>query len=539
MTDLPVATHVKWDPHERIFRLPAHPGRAPLRLRRAGGSFEFHRAWDITLAQNQQRRTRPLTMPVPAIGGAESWGEMVGNGIKPAADEVQTVVIPGAGHFAAEQAPEEMLAALTEFLAPSATEGESIEREITMTQVETSVARPEIRPFRVDVPEEDLVELRRRIAATRWPERETVADASQGVQLATMQELARYWGTEYDWRTCEAKLNALPQFMTRLDGLDIHFLHVRSQHEDALPLIVNHGWPGSIIEQLKIIDPLTNPTAHGASASDAFHVVIPSMPGYGFSGKPTSTGWGPERMGRAWAELMGRLGYTRYVAQGGDWGAFVVDQMGLQAPEGLLAIHTNMPATVPADVNRTSLAGDPPPSGLSAEERRAYEQLIRTYQQVEYARYMASRPQTLYGIADSPVGLAAWLLDHNDADGQPAAAVLAALDRTTSATGELTRDEVLDNITLYWLTNTGVSASRLYWEYKGGFFNAKGVSIPVAVSVFPGEQYQAPRSWTERAYPQLIYYNQVDRGGHFAAWEQPRLFSEEVRAAFRSLRSPE
>jgi pimeloyl-ACP methyl ester carboxylesterase len=394
----------------------------------------------------------------------------------------------------------------------------------------------EIRPFRVNIPDEALDDLRRRIAATQWPEKETVADQSQGVPLAMIQELARYWATDYDWRKCEAKLNALPQFLTEIDGLGIHFIHVRSQHEDALPLVVNHGWPGSIIEQLKIIDPLTNPTAHGASAADAFHVVIPSMPGYGFSGKPTSPGWGPERMARAWAALMGRLGYDRYVAQGGDWGAFVVDQMGVQAPAGLLAIHTNMPATVPADLDQASLAGDPPPDGLAAEERRAYDQLIRTYGQVEYARYMAARPQTLYGIADSPVGLAAWLLDHNDADGQPAAAVVAALDRTTSATGELTRDEVLDNITLYWLTNTGVSASRLYWEYKGGFFNAKGVAIPVAVSVFPGEQYQAPRSWAEQAYPNLIYYNQVDKGGHFAAWEQPQLFTEELRAAFRSLR---
>jgi pimeloyl-ACP methyl ester carboxylesterase len=394
----------------------------------------------------------------------------------------------------------------------------------------------DIRPFKVDIPDEALDDLRRRVAATNWPEKETVADQSQGVPLAMIQQLARYWMTDYDWRTCEGRLNALPQFITGLDGLDIHFLHVRSQHEDALPLIINHGWPGSIIEQLKLIEPLRDPTAHGGTAEDAFHLVIPSMPGYGFSGKPTGTGWGPERMARAWAELMSRLGYRGYVAQGGDWGAFVVDQLGLQAPEGLQAIHTNMPATVPADVDKASLAGDPPPSGLSAEERRAYEQLLRTYGQVEYARYMAARPQTLYGIADSPVGLAAWLLDHNDADGQPAAAVTAALDRTTSATGELTRDELLDNITLYWLTNTGVSASRLYWEYKGGFFNAKGVAIPVAVTVFPGEQYQAPRTWTERAYPNLIYYNQVDKGGHFAAWEQPQLFASELRAAFRSLR---
>ena len=394
----------------------------------------------------------------------------------------------------------------------------------------------EIRSFHIDIPDEALADLRRRIAATQWPEKETVSDESQGVPLATMQKLARYWETAYDWRKIEAKLNALPQFITEIDGLDIHFIHVRSPHDDALPLIINHGWPGSIIEQLKLIDRLTDPTAHGGGDSDAFQVVIPSMPGYGFSGKPTSTGWGPERMGRAWADLMSRLGYTRYVAQGGDWGAFVVDQMGLQAPEGLLAIHTNMPATVPTDVNTAALAGDPPPAGLSVEERRAYEELIRTFKQVEYAVMMAARPQTLYGIADSPVGLAAWLLDHNDADGQPAAAVTAALDRTTSATGELTRDEILDNITLYWLTNTGVSSSRLYWEYKGGFFDAKGVSIPVAVTVFPGEQYQAPRSWTEKAYPNLIYFNEVDKGGHFAAWEQPQLFSEELRAAFRSLR---
>lgn len=393
-----------------------------------------------------------------------------------------------------------------------------------------------IRPFRVNIPDEQLVDLRQRIMATRWPEKETVADQSQGVQLATIQTLARYWATDYDWRKGEAKLNASPQFITEIDGLDIHFIHVRSKHENALPLIVTHGWPGSVFEQLKIIEPLTNPTAQGGNASDAFHLVIPSMAGYGFSGKPTSTGWGPERMARAWAELMKRLGYSRYVAQGGDWGAFVVDQMGLQEPAGLLAIHSNMPATVPADVDKALQAGNPPPAGLSAEEEQAYQQLVRTFKQVDYARYMASRPQTLYGIADSPVGLAAWLLDHNDADAQPAAAIASALNRTASATGELTRDEILDDITLYWLTNTGVSASRLYWEYKGGFFNTKGVSIPVAVTVFPGEQYQAPRSWTERAYPKLIYYNKVEKGGHFAAWEQPMIFAQELRAAFRSVR---
>jgi pimeloyl-ACP methyl ester carboxylesterase len=410
---------------------------------------------------------------------------------------------------------------------------DTVNKETAMTVTErntvTDAAAPAIRPFQVGISDEALEDLRRRIAATQWPEKETVPDSSQGVPLATMQELAGYWATDYDWRKVEARLNALPQFITEIDGLDIHFIHVRSRHEDALPLVVNHGWPGSVIEQLKIIEPLTNPTAHGGSASDAFHLVIPSMPGYGFSGKPTSTGWGPERMGHAWDVLMTRLGYTRYVAQG-------VDQMGLQVPAGLLAIHTNMPATVPAEVDTALQAGGPPPAELSAEEQRAYAQLVRTFAQVEYAKYMAARPQTLYGIADSPVGLAAWLLDHNDADGQPAAAVTAALNRTTSATGELTRDEILDNITLYWLTNTGVSASRLYWEYKGGFFNAKGVSVPVAVSVFPGEQYQAPRSWAEKAYPNLIYFHEVDKGGHFAAWEQPQLFSEEIRAAFRSLR---
>jgi pimeloyl-ACP methyl ester carboxylesterase len=324
--------------------------------------------------------------------------------------------------------------------------------------------------------------------------------------------------------------------MTEIDGLDIHFIHVRSEHEGALPLIINHGWPGSIIEQLKLIGRLTDPTAHGGSAADAFDVVIPSMPGYGFSGKPTSTGWGPERMGRAWDTLMNRLGYTRYLAQGGDWGAFVVDLMGVAAPPGLLAIHTNYPGTVPAEVDKAASAGGPTPSGLSAEELRAYQGLVFSYKQVGYAQLMGTRPQTLYGIADSPVGLAAWLLDHGDGEGQPAVGMVSALDRAASDTGELTRDEVLDNFTLYWLTNTGVSASRLYWEYKGGFFNVKGASIPVAVSVFPGEQYRAPRSWTEQAYPNLIYFNEVDKGGHYAAWEQPQLFSEELRAAFRSLR---
>ena len=398
-----------------------------------------------------------------------------------------------------------------------------------------------IRPFKIDVPEERLVDLRRRIAATQWPDRETVADESQGVQLATMQGLLRYWGEDYDWRKVEAKLNALPQFMTSIDGLDIHFIHVRSKQANALPLIVTHGWPGSVIEQLKIIDPLTNPTAHGANASDAFHLVIPSIPGYGFSGRPTTTGWDPAHIARAWVALMQRLGYTRFVAQGGDVGALISNVMAEQAPPELLGIHTNFPGTVPPDIGKALQCGDPPPSGLSADERIAYGQLqdFRT-KHFAYAIEMATRPQTLYGLADSPVGLAAWILDHGDGYGQPAPAVTSAvLGRTTDGhpAGDLTRDDVLDDITLHWLTNTAISSARLYWENRVGLYNAVNVSIPAAVSVFPGENYEAPRSWAERAYHKLIYYNKVDKGGHYAAWEQPQLFSAEVRAGFRPLRT--
>jgi len=398
----------------------------------------------------------------------------------------------------------------------------------------------DIRPFRINVPEQALLDLRGRINATRWPDPETVADESQGVQLAAMQEVARYWATDYDWRKGEAKLNALPQFITEIDGLDIHFIHVRSKHENALPLIVTHGWPGSVIEQLKIIDPLTNPTAHGASASDAFHLVIPSIPGYGFSARPTTTGWGPDRTARAWVVLMKRLGYRQFVAQGGDLGAVISHAMAKQAPPELLGIHVNFPATIPPDIAKALAAGDPPPSNLAADERRAYEQLkILFAKKRAYAAFMATRPQTLYGIADSPVGLAAWLLDHGDGYGQPAAAIMSAvLGRTINGhpADGLTRDDVLDDITLYWLTNTAVSAARFYWENKVGVNNAADISIPAAVSVFPGENYQAPRSWTERAYHKLIYFNEVDKGGHYAAWEQPQLFSEEVRAGLRPLR---
>lgn len=389
----------------------------------------------------------------------------------------------------------------------------------------------DIRPFTFDFPDEALADLRRRVQATRWPEQETVADESQGVKLATMQKLARYWGTQYDWRKGEAKLKAVPHFVTEIDGLDIHFIHVRSKHENALPIIVTHGWPGSVIEQLKIIEPLINPAAHGGSASDAFHVVIPSLPGHGFSGKPTATGWDPIRIARAWIVLMKRLGYTRYVAQGGDWGNAVTEQMALLTPPGLVGIHTNMPATVPADIAKALQFGDPPPSGLSADEKRAWDQLDFFYKHgLGYAQEMANRPQTLYAIADSPVGLAAWMLDH---DAASHALIARVFDGQTEG---LTRDDVLDNITFYWLTNTAVSSARLYWESKLAFFAPKGVPVATAVSVFPDEIYAAPRSWAERAYPKLIYYNRLDKGGHFAAWEQPQPFAAEMRAAFKSLR---
>jgi pimeloyl-ACP methyl ester carboxylesterase len=385
-----------------------------------------------------------------------------------------------------------------------------------------------IRPFRFNAADEALVELRRRVAATQWPERET--HESQGVQLATMQKLASYWATDYDWRKVEARLNALPQFMTEIDGLDIHFVHVRSKHENALPLIVTHGWPGSVIEQLKLVGPLTDPTAHGASAEDAFHLVIPSMPGYGFSGKPTTTGWDPTRIARAWIVLMQRLGYTRYVAQGGDWGALVTEQMGVQAPEGLLGIHTNMPSAVPAEIAQALPSHNPPP-GLSADEKYAFERLDFFFANgLGYAIEMAKRPQTLYGIADSPVGLAAWFLDHDLLSYELIARVFDG-----KAEG-LTRDDILDNITIAWLTNTAISGARLYWENKLAFFAPMGVAIPVAVSAFPDELYQAPLSWVERAYPRLIHYNKLGKGGHFAAFEQPKLLSEEIRVGLRSLR---
>jgi pimeloyl-ACP methyl ester carboxylesterase len=397
-----------------------------------------------------------------------------------------------------------------------------------------------IRPFKIKIPDDQLVDLRKRILATRWPEKETVADESQGVPLATLQGLARYWGTDYSWRKIETKLNALPQFVTEIDGLDIHFIHVRSKNDNALPLIVTHGWPGSVIEQLKIIDPLTDPTAHGASASDAFHLVIPSLPGFGFSGKPTTTGWGPGRTARAWVVLMQRLGYSKFVAQGGDLGAGVCTALAKQAPPGLLGIHTNFPGTIPPDIAKALQAGNPPPSDLAADERRAYDELTVLFaKRRAYAQMMATRPQTLYALADSPVGLVAWLFDHGDGYGQPAAPITSAvLGHTVNghSAGAITRDDVLDDFTLYWLTNTAVSAARFYWENHINLYNAADVSLPAAVSVFPGENYQAPRSWTEQAFHKLIYFNNVAEGGHYAAWEQPQLFSQEVRAGFRSLR---
>ena len=398
-----------------------------------------------------------------------------------------------------------------------------------------------IRPFRINVPEEALVDLRRRLAATRWPEKETVDDDSQGVPLATIQELVRYWQTEYDWRKVEARLNAVPQFITEIDGLDIHFIHVRSKHDNASPLIVTRGWPGSVIEQLKIIDPLTNPTAHGGSASDAFHLVIPSIPGYGFSGKPTTIGWDPVRIARAWIVLMKRLGYTKFAAQGGDWGSPITNEMARLAAPELLGIHVNLPGVVPPEIVKALQSGNPAPSGLSADEQHAFEQLkLQFAKRRAYAQNMGTRPQTLSGLADSPAGLAAWLLDHGDGCAQPAVAITSAVRGRTingHSAGDLTRDDVLDNITLYWVTNTAISSARLYWENKVNLYLPADVSIPAAITVFPGESFQAPRSWAERGYHKLIYFHQADKGGHFAAWEQPQTFSEEIRAAFRPLRS--
>ncbi len=401
------------------------------------------------------------------------------------------------------------------------------------TQVATAAgaaAEDEVHPFRVNMPKAALDDLRRRILAMKWPERETVADASQGVQLATIQKLAHYWATDYDWRKVEARLNALPQFVTKIDGVDIHFIHVRSKHPNAMPLIITHGWPGSIIELLKLIDPLTNPTAHGGSAADAFDVVIPSLPGYGFSGKPT-TGWDPQRIARAWVVLMKRLGYKRFAAEGGDWGAMVSDVMAAQAPPELLGIHVTWPFMVPPDIDKAIQTGSPLPSDLSADERRACERLASLYQHgLGYAQEMSTRPQSMYAIGDSPVGLAAWMIDHDERS-------YALIARVFDGRSEgLTRDDVLDNITLYWLTHTAVSSARIYWENKSAFFAPKHVTIPVAFSAFPDEVFQAPRSWAEKAYPKLIHFNRPEKGGHFAAWEQPEIFSEELRAAFRSLR---
>jgi len=426
--------------------------------------------------------------------------------------------------------------AATPFVFPSLTYGKIMKTSDDAVLVATAptARQPDdrlIRPFTYRASQADLDDLRRRVLAARLPEQEPVSDFSQGVKLATVQKLAHYWATQYDWRKVEAKLNALPQFITEIDGLDIHFAHVRSKHENALPIIITHGWPGSLVEQIKIIDPLVNPTAHGGKASDAFHVVVPNMPGYGFSGKPTTTGWGPDRIARAWAVLMKRIGYTRYVAQGGDWGGLIVDVMATQGHPELIGIHTNFAGVVPPEIDKAALAGAPAPAGLSAEEKIAYDMMVFTYKNVQYAFYMASRPQTLYGINDSPVGLAAWLLDHDPRS-------LEMIARSFDGVPEgLTRDDVLDNCTYFWLTNTGVSAGRLYRENTFNYFSPKGVKIPVAVSVFPDERYHAPRSWTEAAYPNLIHYNRLPKGGHFAAWEQPKLFVEELRVGLRSLRT--
>jgi len=404
-----------------------------------------------------------------------------------------------------------------------------------MTQTATEVDAA-IRPFKVTFPNEGLMDLRKRVKATRWPDKETVNDDSQGVRLGTMRKLTQYWANEHDWSKCEAKLNSYPNHITEIDGLDIHFIHVRSKHENALPIIITHGWPGSVIEQLKVIDPLTNPTAHGGTAADAFHVVVPSLPGYGFSGKPTAPGWHPAHIASAWTTLMKRLGYTKFVAQGGDWGNAVSEVMALQQPPELLAIHTNMPATVPADINKALFSGQAPPASLTPEERNAWGQLDFFYKKgLGYANEMSLRPQTLYGIVDSPVGLAAWILDHE-------ASSYALIARVFDGQKEgLSRDDILDNITMYWLTNTAISSARLYWDTQqvatGSFFDVRGLKIPVAVSVFPDEIYAAPKTWTEKAYPTLLHYNRLPKGGHFAAWEQPEYFVSEVRESFKTLRS--
>lgn len=400
-----------------------------------------------------------------------------------------------------------------------------------MTQVQQASDNTEIRPFHIEFPAEQLTDLRNRVKATILPEKEPVDDAAQGVQLATIKALADYWATDYDWSKCEARLAALPNFITEIDGLDIHFIHVRSKHEDALPLIVTHGWPGSVVEQMKIIGPLTDPTAFGGSESDAFHLVIPSIPGYGFSGKPTATGWGPERIASAWITLMKRLGYTKYVAQGGDWGALITDLMGVQAPPELIAIHTNMPGAVPAEIDGAAFTGAPMPDGLSDDEKVSYDHLVDFYKNgLSYALQMANHPQTLYAIADSPVGLAAWFLDHDIRSYKMITRVFEGKEEG------LTRDDILDNITITWLTNTAVSGARLYRENKFGFFTRKNVTIPAAVSVFPDEIYTVSKRWAEAAYPNLIHFNRLEKGGHFAAWEQPELFTSELRAAFKSLR---